>query len=61
MGVDHYVLDKPGFQDDHQNELDIIICTRDAADGFPLQEYIQYVIPGVSHIQKRRTDNIPGH
>lgn len=44
MGVDHYVLDSPGFQDSHRNELDIIICTRDAADGFPLHEYIQYAI-----------------
>lgn len=58
MGVDHYVLDSPGFHDRYstlfyrynsyldisilslQYALDIIICTRDAVDGFPLQEYL---------------------
>lgn len=40
MGVDHYVLDTPGFQEAHKLSLDIIISTRDAAHGFPLKEYL---------------------
>lgn len=40
MGVDHYILDSPGFQNQYQYALDIIISTRDATEGFPLQEYI---------------------
>ncbi|KAI5117791.1 hypothetical protein M0805_002178 [Coniferiporia weirii] len=40
MGVDHYILDSPGFHSNYQYELDIIISTRDATEGFPLSEYI---------------------
>ncbi|KAH8114175.1 GroES-like protein [Phellopilus nigrolimitatus] len=40
MGVDHYVLDSPGFHDSLQYELDMIICCRDAAEGFPMNEYL---------------------
>ncbi|KAL5533502.1 ADH6_3 [Sanghuangporus sanghuang] len=40
MGVDHYIPDSPGFEKNYQYALDIIICTRDAVDGFPLQEYL---------------------
>ena len=40
MGVDHYILDSPGFEKSYQYALDNIICTRDAVDGFPLQEYL---------------------
>ncbi|KAL5490683.1 ADH6_3 [Sanghuangporus weigelae] len=40
MGVDHYILDSSGFEKNYQYALDIIICTRDAVDGFPLQEYL---------------------
>lgn len=39
MGADHYILDSPGFHEKYQYALDIIICARDAADGFPLAEY----------------------
>ncbi|EJD06256.1 GroES-like protein [Fomitiporia mediterranea MF3/22] len=40
MGVDHYVLDSPGFEKPYQYAFDMIICARDAVDGFPLQEYL---------------------
>ena len=44
MGADHFVVTNPGFHEDHQLELDIIISTRDAAEGFPLAEYLSCVI-----------------
>ena len=40
LGVDYYVLDSPGFQDQHKLKLDILLSTRDTAHGFPLTEYL---------------------
>ena len=33
MGVNHYVLDSPGFHQNYQYHLDLIISTRDATEG----------------------------
>jgi D-arabinose 1-dehydrogenase-like Zn-dependent alcohol dehydrogenase len=44
MGADHFVVTNPGFHENYQLELDIIISTRDAAEGFPLAEYLSCVV-----------------
>lgn len=40
LGADHYVITESGFEKNYQMELDLIISTRDSAEGFPLQEYL---------------------
>jgi len=44
MGADHYILTDAGFQEQVKGELDIIISTRDAAAGFPLQEFFSTLV-----------------
>jgi len=44
MGADHYVITEKGFEQEWENEIDMIISTRDVAEDFPLKEYIKMLV-----------------
>ena len=47
LGADHVIFTDPGFHEDLRRGLDLIISTRNAAEGFPLSEFLSLVFPSV--------------